>query len=926
MAGKRKRTTKQTEVGDYRHDEERLNNPPAGLAAEVEEMAAAATPKREYAYNPHLDPQLMFDSQAIRQRAEQLIAEIAATDDLEVAQAKARELQRMQEPWLQWTGKAEHTSFDVDSVPLYIHERISTQAILRAVRREEVQKSLFGDPEMPLHEAVESYLHPMDWANRLILGDSLVVMNSLLERERMAGQVQMIYIDPPYGIGYNSNFQSRVDKRDVKDGADEDLTREPEQIRAYRDTWTLGIHTYLSVMRDRLLLARELLSETGSVFVQIGNENIRLLRSILDEVFEARNQVATIPFVKTAGQTSRLLSITNDYLLWYAKDIDQVKYRQVYRKREPGDEGTTGYTQAIDADGNIRNLTAQEQGDHSLITDGLKVINLSPMTSDSGGEHSSFPVDYCGKVYQPRRGFWKTNPTGMARLMQSGRLYPSRDILKYIRHWDDFPYFPVTSFWRDTQAGGLSGEKLYVVQSNAKVPERCLLLTTEPGDIVLDPTCGSGTTAYVAEQWGRRWITCDTSRVAVFLARQRLLTARFDYYELADEGRGVSGDFRYQSVPHIMLRDIANNPEMEPDKVATRRSTIRQQHPKATEQEVERLLREANEEIIRANADLETLYDQPEVVRNKVRVSGPFTVEAIPPPSLEAIEETPIGGEPQVEGDAEIGGAQVSALQPTEHIETLIEQLRKDGVLFPDNKRMMFASLTGCGSGVIHAEGEPTNGGANGLKRVAISFGPLYGSITGHQVEDGLREARIGGYDGIIFAGFAFDAEAQSNVDHYRANPQVKAFIAHIRPDMLMTDDTGQSLLKTTATSQLFTVFGEPEIKVNETADGHVIEMLGVDVYDPVTGTVSSARGDRVAGWFVDTDYDGRTFCVCQAFFPDKSAWKKLGKALKGYIDPDKFEMLTGTTSLPFAPGKHKKVAVKVIDRRGNEVMVVRPL
>lgn len=936
---------------DYRHDEERLNNPPAGLAAEVEAKAEPVRPRRKYAYDPHLDPQLMFDPQAVRQRAEQLIAEIAATDDLEVAKAKARELQRMQEPWLQWAGKAEHTSFAVETVPLYIHERISTQAILRAVKREEVQRSLFADPALPLHEAVEAYQHEMDWANRLILGDSLLVMNSLLERERMAGQVQMIYIDPPYGIGYNSNFQPRVDKRDVKDGADEDLTREPEQIKAYRDTWTLGIHSYLTYLRDRLLLARELLSESGSIFVQIGDENVHHVRELMDEVFGRDNFITNIVFQKTGSLAGDYVQRINDYIIWYSRTPRAAKWRPIFAEREERDP---------------------------------EDYSPDPLTSAGATSGLTFYFGFNGREFHPGdNSHWKTGADGMERLAAGGRIVAQRAQIRFKRYWADFPVKPISNIW--TGFGG-QPDMTYVVQTNTRVVERCILMTTDPGDLVLDPTCGSGTTAFVAEQWGRRWITCDTSRIAIFLARQRLMTARYEYYELADEGRGVRGGFRYKTVPHITLRSIANNPEIDDiyarmhpaieKALADLNAALRAEPPDPFEvteggrkgqkvdfrrpedeivklpsgqdapagallewevpfhfpegwpeaarkpfqafREAKRAMQKEMDDSIARNAEQETLYDQPYVKKGVVRVSGPFTVEAIPPPSLEAMEETPIGGAPEVEAEP--------SDTPTEHIETLIEQLRADGVLFPDNKRMVFASVTGCGSGVIHAEGEPANGGENGLKRVAISFGPLYGAVTGRQVEDGLREARIGGYDGIIFCGFAFDAEAQANVDHYRDNPQVKAFIAHIRPDILMRDEQGGSLLKTTASSQLFTVFGEPDVEVNETADGYVVRLLGVDVYDPVSGTVSSEGAERVAAWFVDTDYDGRTFCVCQAFFPDRSAWQKLGKALKGTLDPERLEMLSGTTSLPFAPGKHRRVAVKVIDRRGNEVMVVRPL
>jgi len=753
----------------------------------------------------------------------------------------------------------------------------------------------------------------------------------------MAGQVQMIYLDPPYGIGYNSNFQPRVDKRDVKDGADEDLTREPEQIKAYRDTWTLGIHSYLTYLRDRLLLARDLLSETGSVFVQISDVNLHFVRCLMDEVFGVENQAAIITFRKTSGLTAGLLAQNADYLLWYAKDLRNVKSRQLFAdKGVDSDLGFYAYVAA--PDGTRRRMTADER--LGGLPEGAMPYSVGDLTSSHYYSEGTADFVYGGKAYSPNTRYWTTSPAGMQRLAGAARLHVSENTLRYIRFLDDFPVQPLTANWTDTITGQYSEPRAYVVQTATKVIARCLLMTTDPGDLVLDPTCGSGTTAYVAEQWGRRWITCDTSRVAVFLARQRLLTAKFDYYDLAEEAEGLDGGFRYKTVPHITLKAIANNPELDAEKVDARREAIRKANPKAKPEEVERLLREANEAIIRANADQETLYDQPQVARNKVRVSGPFTVEAIPPPSLAAMEETPIGGEPAMNG----GGVQAPALQPpatsaAEHIETLIELLRKDGVTFPGNKKMIFATLSGCGRGFIHAEGEPGNGGANGLKKVALSFGPLYGSITTQQVEDGLREANMGGYDGIIFCGFAFDAEAQAVI---AADPhqRVRAFMSHIRPDLLMTDDEGHSLLKTTASSQLFTVFGEPEVALapgpspgdaerlmgRGEQQEYTVELLGVDIYNPLDGSVNSDKGDKVAGWFVDTDYDGRTFCVCQAFFPDRSAWEKLGRALRGIIDEEKFEMLAGTVSFPFPKGKHGKAAVKVIDRRGNEVMVVRPL
>jgi len=528
------------------------------------------------------------------------------------------------------------------------------------------------------------------------------------------------------------------------------------------------------------------------------------------------------------------------------------------------------------------------------------------------------------EFFPPGRRHWTVTAAGMQRVVEVGRAFGVGNSLRWISYCDEFPYRRIGNDWTTMRTSGFGAQRLYVVQTEEAVIQRCLLMTTNPGDLVLDPTCGSGTTAHVAEQWGRRWVTCDTSRVAVFLARQRLLTSRFDYYTLADEAEGVEGDFVYKTVPHTTLGSIANNPEFAPEKIAARREVIRAKHSRASTEEIERLLRAANEELIGHHADRERLYDQPDVDRRKVRVSGPFTVEAIPPPSLEAIDALSASDEMIGETEEE-GGAQAQPLETTDHIATLIEQLRQDGVLFPNNKQMHFAWVTGTSGGVIHAEAEPTNGDAQTMKRIGISFGPLYGSITADQVAEGLREANIGGYQGIIFCGFAFDAEAQAVIST-DTHKRVRAFMAHVRPDMLMTDDEGKSLLKTTASSQLFTVFGEPELTLTQSGDEYAVELLGVDIYNPLDGTVSSDKASKVAAWFIDGDYDGRTFCVCQAFFPDKSAWDKLERALRGSIDPDKFDMLTGTISFPFKRGKHGKAAIKVIDRRGNEVMVVRSL
>ena len=517
-----KRSSRKRRVEVFRHPEaKRPNNPPAGIAPTYESRKRQTRQYAQYAYDPHLDPQLI------------------------------------------WAGKAEHTSFEVDVVPLHIHERISTCAILNVVRRPQPpQPDLFGETPLSADQQIEFYCHKVGWANRLILGDSLLVMNSLLVKECMAGKVQMIYVDPPYGIKYASNFQPRIDRRDVKD-KDEDLTHEPEQIKAYRDTWTLGIHSYLTYLRDRLLLCRELLTESGSIFVQINGENLHLVRCLLDEVFGRENFVSVISFVKTSGKGGALLDVVNDFLLWYVKDKTQVKYRQLYLEKELGEEGTKGYQHVELPDGTCRRLTGEELRSTEALPRNARVFMAGDMTSQEAGATTfSYPFEgrafHCGK-----NSHWKTGYEGMERLRQAERLFVIGNSLRYVRFLDEVPTRPLTNIWTDTGIAGYGDPKVYAVQTNTKVVERCILMTTDPGDLVFDPTCGSGTTAWCAEKWGRRWITCDTSRVALAIARQRLMTAKFDYYELKDPERGPAGGFIYETVPHITLESIAKNDEID---------------------------------------------------------------------------------------------------------------------------------------------------------------------------------------------------------------------------------------------------------------------------------------------------------------------------------------------------------------------------
>ncbi len=972
---RKKRTAQQKEVQDYRHDTAtRKNNPPAGIAAQGK---INETPKQEYAYNPHLPPNLRSDPNGDADKLPELL-QIAQQRPLNAEEAKtlADALQH-HNPWLEWAGKQETKSFAVDPVALHIHERVSAKAILKVAERQNVQRELFADPQQAYGEAVDFYQHDVDWANRLILGDSLTVMSSLAHREDLAGKVQMIYIDPPYGIKFASNFQPTVFQRDVKD-REQDLTREQEQIRAYRDTWTLGIHSYLAYLRDRLIVAKNLLHDSGSIFLQISDENIHRVRCIMDEVFGAENFIALIPFQTTTGLQSRYLKGVYDLLIWYARAKKDMKYKQLYLEKQTGVDTYYDYVKL--PDGPIQK--AQVDGE---ILDNWQIFSPQPLVSGAYSETTTFEFPHNDTLYHPGRNrCWKTTPEGMRRLSESERMFASTKTLKFIRYANDFPVTEISNLWTDAMS--LIGKK-YVAETVPRIIERCLLMTTDPGDLILDPTCGSATTAYVAEQWGRRWITIDTSRVAITLARQRLLTANFNYYQFRDESKGVAGGFVNKTVPHITLRSIAQNMALDP--IFTKHEPIlkekldilnraladvtpdihtkllakfadkqkrdgkrsitdadrrRWQLPKTVWQEWEvpfdtdpdwpQALQEAltdyrkawrakMDEVnacIAASSAGEELVDQPEVDRKRIRVSGPFTVEAVQPAEESLDVQSPIGGEPEESldtYDAETDGQ--NAVNAEAYLDKMIRLLRNDGVRFPDKQTLKFATLDPLEGDILHADGSWEDDDTERL--VAVVFGPQHGPVTAMQVEECLPIASRRGYDELVFAGFSFDGAAQAIIQE-DPNPRVRIHIAHINPDVAMGD-----LLKETPSTQLFTVFGMPRTALQETINGeYIVKMEGVDIYNPVDNTVSSAGADKVAAWFVDSDYDGRTFCITQAFFPDKSAWDKIARALKGVIDEDRFEQFSGTESFPFPAGEHACVAVKVIDPRGNEVMRVHNL
>jgi len=975
-------------VTGFRYDAQRKNNPPAGLAAQAR---VRETPRLAYSYDPHLPPELRIDATGGADVLPDLLREATQRPLTETEARVVLMGLRQLQPWLEWAGKREARGFVVDPVALHIHERVSAQAILRMAKREDVQRELFADPKQPYREAVQFYQHDVDWANRLILGDSLQVMASLVKREDLAGKVQMIYLDPPYGIRFASNFQSEIGKRDVKD-KEADLTREPEMIKAYRDTWTLGVHSYLAYLRDRLMLCRELLTDSGSIFVQISDENLHRVRAVMDEVFGAANFLACISFRKKLMPLgAKTLEGMADYLIWYARDGAAVKYRQLYIETEPDPRGR--WTGVGTPDGVLRRLTPNEGADFSKISFGDRIFGTVSQWAPSYSEKANYEFIFEGKPYWPTNGkCWVTTGEKMARLADSNRLFVEGDFPRFVSYHDDFKLRKLTHPWHDTAP---AQDKEYVVQTSPGVIQRCLLMTTDPGDLVLDPTCGSGTTAYVAEQWGRRWITIDSSRVALAIARQRLLTAKFDQYETKppkiESGRAhAPGDpangFIYKTVPHITLKSIAQNTGLDPiftrhapilsGKLAKLNAALKKVSPdlrrRLATKLAEKQKREGKRSItdgdrrrwllpesewkewevpfdaddewpapltsalgdyraawrakmdevdaaIAANAEPEELVDQPEIVPGVVRVSGPFTVEAVMP-AEESMDDSPIE---EADGDLETFGPSspaADAINGEAYVDRMRRLLLADGVRFPDNKVAKISRLDRFDEPYLHAEGD-WNVGAGKLRRVTVSFGPQHGPVTALQVEEALHAASRRGCDDVVFAGFNFDGAAQAVIQD-DLNPRVRAHLAHIRPDVEMG-----GLLKDTPNSQLFTVFGTPRTALDRRRDGtFTVTMEGVDIYDPVENTIVPTRADKVAAWFLDTDYDGRTFCITQAFFPDKSAWEKLSRALKGYLDEDRFADLSGTTSLPFEAGKHARCAVKVIDPRGNEVMRVHRL
>ena len=813
------------------------------------------------------------------------------------------------DPQLVWKGKDEQDGEDlvVPAIPIHIQEQISPKAIIEDLReasagRREQQLDMFSSDfnGMPFADRVDFYRHPMKWSNRMILGDSLQVMASLAGKEGLKGQVQMIYVDPPYGIKFGSNWQVSTRKRDVKDGKVEDATRQPEQVRAFRDTWELGIHSYLAYLRDRLVVARDLLTESGSIFVQIGDENVHLVRSVLDEVFGSENFVVAITFKKTSSSSTDELASVSDQLLWYSRSRSSLKYRRLLFKKAIGGVGAGQYTWIEEPDGVRRRATADELQNPAS----ARFLRPDQLTSQRPAQGTDVVrYEFGGRSYTPGVGTFKTDRHGLDALATARRLLGIGNTLTYVRYLDDFPAFPLTNLWDDTVTSGFADPKTYVVQTLPTVIERCVLMTTDPGDLVLDPTCGSGTTAYVAEEWGRRWITVDTSRVALALARTRLMAAKYPYYLMADTPEGqrkeadltgqmpiesTAGDIRkgfvYERVPHVTLKSIAQNPDI---------------HEGMTRAEIDA--------AIARHAETEILFDRPYSDNKTVRVAGPFTVESLSPHRVVA------------DGPEDLVNPPAPVEESGRFVETILANLRTSGV---DNRtkgeRLRFLTLDPYAGRFIQATGTYTEGETE--RRVAVAIGPQYGTVGPELVQEAAVET--GGYfDLLVVCGFAFDARADEETGKATRFGKLTVLTVRMNPDLSM----GEDLLKKTRTGNLFTIFGQPDVDIRRVGEGQLeVEIRGLDTYNPTNGEVVPQSTADIACWFIDTAYDNRQFFVRHAYFlGDDDPYDKLRRALRADIDEAAWSSLNSTVSRPFPVPASGTIAIKVINHYGDEILKV---
>ena len=814
------------DIKNYKQTGKRKNIPEVGLVTSATDKVEG---KKKYVFDPYLDPQL------------------------------------------QWSGKVEKNELEIDTVSLHVHERIDPKTLMEKLKAKsesevpqgsgQLELNFFDSPgyEKPLNKALQFYKHEQDWSNRLIAGDSLLVMNSLLEKEGMAGKIQTIFMDPPYGINYRSNFQPFTNKKDHKEGSDDSIPHEPEMIRAFRDTWELGVHSYLSHIQDRAMLCRELLHETGSMFFQISDQNLHHAREILDEVFGANNHFAMICFQKVGHPFSAANNMPSklDYLLWYAKDKEKIKFHKLYTSRK--NEIPAGYDYYELPDGQRKKLSLDQKRGAATIPKEAKIFK--PMQLFKSGPGSKYEVEFNGKKYDSGHRWWGQPKEDIQKLIALKRIEPFGSALKFIRYLDDFPYKEMDTLWDGI--GGASS-MVYVVQTNEEVIKRCILMTSNAGEIVFDPTCGGGTTAVAAERLGRKWITCDTSRVALNLARKRIMTEVYDYYKLQNPNEGLSGGLLYKEVERLTPSLIAKG----------------------------------------HSGKKETIYLEPQKDLTIKRVTGPFTVEAVPSVRVKNISDT-------------------SSDNFEQDIENYINEIASTGIQTLQGKKINFINIEKTkGFRHIHAVGQIEEEDSH--KNAYVCFGPDYAPMEQTQIEHAVFELReILDEDCVlIFCAFHFDPEASKDIDHL-IHEKITFLKSQMSVDLLTED-----LRKKRSSNQSFWLIGQPDIEIKKEGKQYIVEIRGFDYYNPSKGQIESKGIDGIALWMIDTNYDERSVCPDQFFFPieDKNDWTKLKRSLKEEIDVDKIDFYQGSVSEPFDAGNHKKIAVKIVDNRGIESLIVREL
>ena len=867
------------------------------------------------------------------------------------------------DPQLVWRGKDDQDLGDlvVQAPPLYIQEKVHPKVLIDDLKREadrgagaRAQVDMFADFNgLPSENAkTEFYQHDAHWSNRMILGDSLQVMASLAEREGLRGKVQCIYFDPPYGIKFNSNFQWSTTSRDVKDGNAEHITREPEQVKAFRDTWRDGIHSYLTYLRDRLIVARDLLTESGSIFVQIGDENVHRVRAVMDEVFGEDNFISIIQVQKTGSQAATLLANTVDFIVWFGKNKEKIKYRQLYSERAVGHVSSDRYDQIEMENGEERRLNKAELARTGELPVG-KIFQHTSLIS-SGQSTTDQPFSFQGQVFRPgKANHWKTTVAGLTKLGRIGRVAIGSATIRYKRYLADFAVLPISDRWESLQIGtGL----IYVVQTATAVIERCTLMATDPGDLVLDPTCGSGTTAYVAEQWGRRWITIDTSRVALALARARIMGARYPFYLLADSKEGqqkeaevtqsipatsptwgnIRQGFVYERVPHITLKSIANNEKIDTiwDAFQTRLEPLREQlnqalkctwqeweiprdpddkWPKAAKQAhtawwQERIARQKEmDAAISAKAEFEFLYDKPYEDKKKVRVAGPFTVESLSPHRMLTMDENDKLVNQVAQDNADYAVRDFAQI--------ILENLKTAGVQQAHKEdKINFTALTPWPGELICADARYAEG--DNEKRAAIFIGPEFGTVARQDLVRAAREAGDAGFDVLIACAFNYEAHCTE----FEKLGRIMVLKARMNADLHMAED-----LKNTGKGNLFVIFGEPDIDIQPHGSNQIrVKINGVDVFHPNSGEIRSDGAEGIACWFIDTEYNEESFFVRHAYFLGANdPYKALKTTLKAEINEEAWATLNSDISRAFDKPSTGRIAVKVINHLGDEVMKV---